>query len=650
MIGEVVAGIAVKSAAGAVAKGATTALVKGFVDRVVTPFFSGRSSKAALTKAARTYYRNMDVRTRYVPTIAIQGGKFLLESVYEPLDLIADQGDRTSLVFRVDQYPDEVFDRGRCVMIVDSAGMGKSTLTKYIFRRALEELRKIPLLVELRRVKDGMTLLDLFVSDFLGDDAKPQVVSEFEDALREGNFVILLDGYDELSPSVRGDVSSEISKLVSHFPYCNFVLTSRPDPSLASFAEFLHYDIGGLTREQAFSLINRYDSDRGVAKNLIAKIQAMPEVDEFLRVPLLVTLLYKAFDHKAIVPIKRNIFYRQVFDALYQDHDLSKEGAFERRKASSLDVEEFHRFMRNLGFMSFRKGVVQYSMEEFASLVNGALKNSGLKCDAAGLRSDLISAVPLFVKEGAEYRWSHKSFQDYFAAQFIYFDAGQGRDELLQRMFNGENVQRHANLLSLIYEIDQGLVSDLCILPFIERLCESRGADLGDADMDLQLNVICSYSKSYLLDGDEFINASVHDFFQLAELTVGKNEVLDDYKMRRMLQLPHDGRIIYSVMTRDYDRVDFLGFLYGHKRSAHRQVRLLQGAKLIQADPGGISDLGQIAISDRSEGERRAAVGLIITALNSQWHPTVSYLEALRSASAVRKNVRESFSIFEGFC
>ena len=402
MIGEALVIAAAKPAVVAVAKGATNLLVKSFVEKVVSPYFSSKKFKAQLIKSAKTYYRNMEARTRYVPSIAIQGGKFALESVYEPLELISEQVDSS---IRISGYPYQLFDTGRCILVVDYAGMGKSTLTKYIFRCALRELQKIPVLVELRRIKDGETLLDLMCLDFVGE-AKGGVRDELIGAMEEGNFVIFLDGYDELSPAVRQRISEEISKLSAEFQYCNFVLTSRPDPALTSFAGYLRYDIADLSKEEAFSLLRRYDDGRGVAENLISKVSSMPAVDEFLRIPLLVTLLYKAFDYKAVVPIKKNIFYRQVFDALYQDHDLSKEGAFERRKRSNLDIEEFHRFMRNLGFMSFKKGVVQYSQEEFSLLVDLALRQSGLKTDAAGLRADLVSAVPLFVREANEYRWS----------------------------------------------------------------------------------------------------------------------------------------------------------------------------------------------------------------------------------------------------
>ena len=257
-----------------------------------------------------------------------------MESVYEPLELISEQVDSS---IRISGYPYQLFDTGRCILVVDYAGMGKSTLTKYIFRCALRELQKIPVLVELRRIKDGETLLDLMCLDFVGE-AKGGVRDELIGAMEEGNFVIFLDGYDELSPAVRQRISEEISKLSAEFQYCNFVLTSRPDPALTSFAGYLRYDIADLSKEEAFSLLRRYDDGRGVAENLISKVSSMPAVDEFLRIPLLVTLLYKAFDYKAVVPIKKNIFYRQVFDALYQDHDLSKEGAFERRKRSNLDI------------------------------------------------------------------------------------------------------------------------------------------------------------------------------------------------------------------------------------------------------------------------------------------------------------------------
>ncbi|WP_269792269.1 NACHT domain-containing protein [Stenotrophomonas sp. Iso1] len=645
MIGETLVVAVAKPAAVAAAKGATNLLVKSFMEKVVIPYFSGKKSKAQLVKSARTYYRNMEARTKYVPSIAIQGGKFVLESVYEPLELISDQSESS---IRISGYPYQLFDAGRCILVVDYAGMGKSTITKYIFRCALKELQKIPILIELRRVKDDESLLDLICFDFVGD-VRGSVRDELILAMEEGNFVIFLDGYDELSPSVRQRVSEEISRLSAEFQYCNFVLTSRPDPALTSFAGYLRYDIADLSRDEAFSLLRRYDDGRGVAENLISKISSMPAVDEFLRIPLLVTLLYKAFDYKAVVPIKKNIFYRQVFDALYQDHDLSKEGAFERRKRSNLDIEEFHRFMRSLGFMSFRKGVIQYSQEEFSLLVDLALKQTGLKTDAAGLRSDLVSAVPLFVRESNEYRWSHKSFQDYFSAQFIYFDSGSDRDELIKRMFFGQNVQRYSSLLSLLFEIDHGLVSDMCILPFVEKCCGEAGDGFfEDPEMDMQFGFISGMSDVFAVQSDGKHPVMDEGYFDRIDELVGPVKDVSERKWRRFSRLGNRAPTLIATSDDGIQRAELIGDIVGYRRSNKRVKNYAESIDGLGAFDG-VLDLVSVVKEAPKSDLAISAFNLMQVAVNT-WIPTLVILDELKRGADARRSIKSSFSIFDGIC
>lgn len=451
-------------ATGAAVKGATSALVKGFMDHVVSPFMAGRKNKKELISRSRAYLRSLDQQTKYIPTIAVQGGKFSLDEVYEPLRLRSKAVDVSYLI---DRFPDEIFDINRCVVVVDSAGMGKSTLTKYILRKCLVELKRIPVLVELRRMSVGGSILELICQDFVRSPKGSQLADALVDAMEDGNFLILLDGYDELSDEVREAVSSEIVKMSSAFPHCQFWLTSRPDPALSSFAEFAVFEVSPLEAEQAFSLLHRYDGGGRIAGRLITKIRNSGQIREFLRVPLLVTLLYKAFDYKAVVPLKKNLFFRQVFDALYQDHDLSKEGAYERRKKSALDLDEFHKVLRAIGFITFKKSRIQFPHEQFVSVLEDAIQRAGLKADVGKLRQDLISAVPVFVKEGADYRWAHKSFQDYFAAQFIYYDSGARRELVVRSVAQSERLVAYRGILELIAELDYDLVHECCVLPYL---------------------------------------------------------------------------------------------------------------------------------------------------------------------------------------
>jgi len=643
MITEALVVAAGKPAIAAIARGATNLLVKNFIEKVVTPFFAGKKAKAQLIKSARTYYRNMEARTKYVPTIAIPGGRFALEDVYEPLELVADQLDSS---VRISDYPHQIFDDNRCVLIVDYAGMGKSTLSKYMFRCALKELTKIPILIELRRIKDEESLIGLICSDFLGG-ARDGVEAELIAAMEEGNFVFFLDGYDELSPSVRQKISEEISVLTARFQYCNFVLTSRPDQALVGFAGYQRYDISDLSKEEAFSLLRRYDGNRGVADNLISKVHSMPAVDEFLKIPLLVTLLYKAFDYKAVVPIKKNIFYRQVFDALYQDHDLSKEGAFERRKRSSLDLEDFHRFMRNLGFMSFKKGVIQYSQEEFSLLVDQALRQAGVKAESAGLRLDLISAVPLFVREANEYRWSHKSFQDYFSAQFIYFDSGSDRDELIRRMFFGENVQRYFGLLSLLFEIDHGLLSDLCILPFIEDCCVGgRDTVFINEDHGIQFRFLSRMSDVFIDQTRGQNGAASEEYFDRIDEIVADVKDVSKRKWRRISRFGKEGGVLIATSSDDILRAELIGSVAGYRKNLKRGREYSDSLEAI-GQTGRILDLVSFVENASNNSDAVAGLNLMIMATNT-WFPTSALWGELKAGATARREVRESFSIFEG--
>lgn len=460
--------VAAKAALGKVANTAAAKLASDFYKNFVQPKFDGISAQKAVLEGLKKYVKSIEKITRYIPTIAIQGSLFELDDVYEPAVLVR-MDDREKI--EVSAYPQALFSEGSRLLVVDSAGMGKSTFLKYTTRRALESLEIFPVFIELRRIKKGQDLVSFITNELLGSGVTDACKKKLQQAFEQGDFLFAFDGYDELSEETRQIVSSEISKICAKYSSCKFVLTSRPDSGLASFTGFVQYSIKPLSRERAFDLLRRYDQGRGKAELLIEKIRLQPQVNEFLGNPLLVTLLYKAYDYRAFIPIKRNVFFRQVFEALFQDHDLSKEGAFERRKKSSLDMDDFHRAVRALGIASLKTGRVQYTSDEFSSLIEKAATLAPtLQFDTAKLRADLLSAVPLFVKDGTDIRWSHKAFQDYFAAQFICVDMGAKAERMVIHLMEDENSQRYEGVLALVSEYDVDLVRSAFILPFMKSL------------------------------------------------------------------------------------------------------------------------------------------------------------------------------------
>lgn len=453
---------------GAAVKGATSTLVKDYVDKVLSPFLRGLKNvkfQNLIKNNISRYIKNLEHRTRTLPSIAIPQGVFHLENVYEPLTV---KSDTEVASFVIDAYPVDLFFHSRCVAFTDDAGMGKSTLAKFVVRTALSEGKHIPIFVELRRLRVGGSILGALCEELANDSPGSVAGIELTSLISNGNFLFVFDGYDELDDEVRDLVTEEINDLSLRFRFCYFLLTSRKEYGTSIFPEFSHFEICKLKEAQAHSLIQRYDQGRGLAKALINKINEAG-VKDFLGNPLLVTLLYKAFDYRPTIPPKRGIFFRQVYDALFQDHDLSKGGGSERRKQCGLDVDDFHKFVRSLGFVTLKSGRVSYSGEEFCKHLEAAVERSSLAIEWQKIKSDLIRAVPIFVKDGVEYRWAHKAFQEYFAAQYIAYDLPSKREDAVKRMFESSEVSRYKEVLRFVAETDIGLVRDVCIEPLLSE-------------------------------------------------------------------------------------------------------------------------------------------------------------------------------------
>lgn len=452
--------------AGAAVKGATTAVVKSFIDDVISPYLRGMASKKAETKIKAKlsrYARIVESKTRTIPTFANTAGILGLEDIYEPLTVVETSGEFSTVI---DGYPNALFKKSRCIAITDDAGMGKSTLVKYIVRKSMSDNRGIPLLIELRRIRSGQSIIECLCNELAEASPDTPEGGALIDLFSRGNFIFVLDGFDEVEEALRPKLVAEINDISARFSFCYFILTSRPEYSVSLFPEFFQAGIKKLSKQQAHSLIRRYDADRGLAKLLIPKID-QARIGYFLGNPLLVTLLYRAFDHRNSVPPKRIIFYRQVYDALFQDHDLGKGDAFSRKKESGLDSEDFHRLIRALGFETFKSGRVSYDSSELVRFIEAACERSDITADPKRVSQDLLKSVPIFLRDGREVKWSHKSFQEYFASLYIHGDMGALRDELIKKMFNSPDVDKYREIFRFLGECDLGLMRSLCISPYV---------------------------------------------------------------------------------------------------------------------------------------------------------------------------------------
>lgn len=398
-----------------------------------------------------------------------------LAELYVPLTVIPtnpvdDKPDPEHIL--IDRFHTKLLPKETRILITDTAGMGKSTLSKFLFLQSIRSAYAIPIFVELRHLSSVNKVLTHIQKQLnitpITEDRPKFTQRHMERIFKKGKLIIFFDGYDEVPFKDREMVTKDVKEFIEKYPGNNYIITSRPESGLLAFPTFKQFSIRPLEKEESFSLIRKYDQGGGRSEQLISKLTGRDflAVQEFLKNPLLTSLLYRSFEYKQNVPIKKHIFYRQVFDALFDWHDSSKDGYNTREKKSGLDIDNFHRALRIIGFVSVMKGEVEGDTDTILGWIRKARDVcSTSNFSESDFLDDLTRAVPVFVKDGDHYRWSHKSLAEYFAAQYICTEGKGQQSKVLKAFISSGRTARFSNVLDQIYDIDVIAFRSHLILP-----------------------------------------------------------------------------------------------------------------------------------------------------------------------------------------
>jgi NACHT domain len=402
----------------------------------------------------KEYLKRAYDRNNIMNTIVFQNRPKSLSELYIPLTLQSSHGNTKDIL--IDKYEEAFISKYKKLVITDSAGMGKSTLLKYLFIDSVKTNVGVPIFIELRKLsKDNNVIDEIFKELNPIDDSfdKNFILS----LIKRGDFIFFLDGYDEIPLDQRISVTEDLQSFISKASKNIFILSSRPQTAIASFSDFHEFKIKPLEKDEAFELLRKYDGKNNLAEQLIEVITKeinYKNLEEFLINPLMVSLLYKGYEYKQTISYKKSIFYRQVFDALYENHDLTKGGAFVHEKLSMLDIEEFHTVLRIVAYLTWKIGKVEYDKDEIIKYLSKAREYTNIEFKESRFLDDLVANVPLFYEEGNLYRWKHKSLQEYFSAQYICTDSKDLQEVILNNIYSSKDFVDYLNVLDLCYDID----------------------------------------------------------------------------------------------------------------------------------------------------------------------------------------------------
>lgn len=464
-------------------------LVSALVDKLVAPKLEQFSkwckdinNEYLIPKAEhfQGYLERSYNKYSIVNTLVFHNSQRSLKEIYVAQTLVKEHpSEDEEETTKIDKLPVSLIKKYKKLLITDTAGMGKSTIMKRMFIDLIDsglDVVGIPIYIELNRLNKENTILNE-IQEALSSLSKPFDNDLLLKFIQTGGFIFFLDGFDEISISDRSEVTNDIQDFISKAGTNNyFILTSRPEGSLSSFGDFRSFRIQPLTKEESFELLNRYDlsNKKELSSKLVELLKSgqYETLDEYLVNPLLVSLLFTAYDFNRSIPFEKHRFYGVVFEAYFEKHDNTKPMK-PRDKHSKLSHDGFDRILRYIGYDSLVNTGVKFNKDTILNSIREAKDYWGnLDFSEYDFLKDLTSSVPLFCREGTDYKWVHKSLLEYFAARFIYCDAKEYQDGILSDIYNSDDISKYLNMLDLYYDIDPKGFSKNITLPFLESYLE----------------------------------------------------------------------------------------------------------------------------------------------------------------------------------
>lgn len=436
-------------------------LFKGAGDKI--RLHLDRSYKSYLTCVVDRYSKSKSFFIHDQPTY--------LYDFYVPLGVSCGETKINKAAFN------EILSTNTFVIITATAGSGKSILMRHLFLDSILQNKKIPIFVELRELNQREKPLLELLKDSLYSN-RFELDSEFIDrALKAGHFAIFLDGFDEIMPSIRKNVSKQIQQLAKSYDKNALFLSTRPDQEFSGWSAFNVFQVDPLNVEQACELVQRLPYDVELKEKFIKELKEslFKEHKSFLSNPLLLSIMLLTYGMSADIPKKLNIFYNQAYEALYQRHDALK-GGFQRGRSCNLDIQDFARVFSAFCIQTYDKRIFQFSKTQALNYLEKIKSLLNLQFDSEDYLSDCLQAVCILVEDGLLISFAHRSFQEYFAARFICDSKPEVQQKLMQRY--SENI-RADSVMWLVYEIQPEMVERDFIIPKIEELERFLGIKRG---------------------------------------------------------------------------------------------------------------------------------------------------------------------------
>lgn len=419
------------------------------------------------------------------------------------------------------------FELGQKIVISATAGAGKSCFLRSLLIDIIRANRKfLPLFLELRKVNEnGESIVETLKKDIAIYNSNFNE-ENLDYLLDRKNTMLFLDGFDEVNYDLKPKYLKEVNSLADKYPNLIIIISSRPEYN--NFIDWTLYNIARLEEldlSQAVSLIQKIKYDDDVKNRFIRDLSSglFNKHEGFSSNPLLLTIMLVAYEQYGDIPDKVHMFYDLAYQALFNKHDVTKQ-SFHRKSLTGLDMYELRKVFSLFCLTSYCKQIFKISETDLNELLRKCLMYFEKDISHESLKLELLNSVPLLMRDGLDFCFTHRSFQEYFTAyQLVHNKMDKEVFDKAGERYGSDNV------INMIFDMNREVLEDNWILPKIEKILAKVDSEEQGANYTIKV-------LSIFYDRIELLNTDDIDRTRDKKIVIGYNYNANSYFLYYLLK------------------------------------------------------------------------------------------------------------------
>lgn len=370
------------------------------------------------------YLQQVSKNFGMVKTIFSSDKSVPLYNFYEPMNIYSKENNK-EIEIKIEESS-ELIDfilRKKNLSIQGTGGIGKSIFMKRILVDFIQTSTHVPIFIELKNLSD-IHSIDAFEElifntvSYLGLKISKK---NFFSSLDSGKYIFLFDGYDEIDHNLTDKIDIYLQQFINKYNENIFIISSRPGISFSSWTTFEEFNIQPLNKEKAISLARKLmvlsESENNFVESIDLKLYDSHK--EFLSIPLLLTIMLITYQEAGEIPDNYTEFYEYCYNALFYKHDANK--GLKRELKTKLSESDFKKILNYIALKSFTASRINFDRSYIDKQVTEASQyyKFSNKINTDDFIYDSTLGICMFINEGNYFKFSHRSFQEFFAASFV---------------------------------------------------------------------------------------------------------------------------------------------------------------------------------------------------------------------------------------